>query len=556
MKRLFVCFIALALLITGAALAGGAQQPALERDVLVLFTSDVHCGVDQGFGYVGLKAVKDAAEEAGDHVLLVDDGDSIQGEPIGTISQGELNIELMNALGYDVAIPGNHEFDYGTDHFLELTGKAEFPYISCNFNKEGELVFDRYVIKEFDGVKIAFVGVTTPQTLISSTPRRFQNEAGEFIYDFYQDETGEALYSAVQQAVDDARAEGAQYVIVMGHVGNQAECEPWTYADIISNTTGIDAFLDGHSHDLDKVVMRSKDGRNVVRQACGTKLEAIGWLRISASDGGVDTGLYVWNNDVSAPELLGIENDMTVMLDAALADLTVRLSGVVAHTAFDLTINDPVAVDENGRPIRIVRRAETNLGDLCADAFRYQSGADVGIIVGGAMRVSLPQGIITFNDILRVMPFGCSLTVVEATGQQLLDALEWGVRNLPGESGSFPQVSGISYEIHTYIDSSCTHDENNMFTGVTGEYRVKNVMVNGEPLDLAKTYTVASQDYTLLNNGDGYTAFDGCRVLQYGEKLDDQLLVEYIRDNLGGVISSDYADPYGQGRIVAVEEQP
>ncbi len=556
MKRVLVWMLVLAMTLTGLALAEGEAQPQLEQDVLVLFTSDVHCGVEQGFGYVGLKAVKDAAEAAGNHVLLVDDGDSIQGEPIGTMTKGEANINLMNAVGYDIAIPGNHEFDYGMDRFLELTGMASFPYISCNFNKEGEPVFDPYVIKEFDGVKIAFVGVTTPKTLTSSTPRYFQNEEGEYIYGFLQDENGEAVYNAVQKAVDDARAEGAQYVIVMAHLGNEAEVEPWTYADVIANTTGIDALLDGHSHDLDKVVMKNKDGEDVIRQACGTKLEAIGWLKISAKDGTLDSGLYLWNNKTAAPELLGIENDVSAEVEKATGALNEKLATVVAHTAVDLVINDPEAKDENGKPIRIVRRAETNLGDLCADAYIDQSGADIAFVNGGGIRVSIGQGDITMNDILKVHPFGNMLTVIEVTGQQILDALEWGTRAVPGESGGFPQVSGLTYEIHTYLESSCTQDGDGMFTGVEGEYRVKNVMVGGEPLDLEKTYTLASHDYMLLNHGDGYTMFDGCTVLQESVKLDNQVLMDYIMGTLGGVIGSDYEDPYGQGRIVAVAEKP
>lgn len=192
------------------------------QDVVVLFTSDVHCGVDQNFGYVGLKSVMDTLEKAGNRVLLVDNGDSIQGEPLGTLTKGEANIELMNALGYDVAIPGNHEFDYGMERFLELSKMASFPYISCNFNKKGKLVFDPYIIKEAGETKIAFVGVTTPITVTSSTPKHFQDADGNFIYGFLQDETGETLYSAVQQAADDARAAGADYVIVLGHMGNEA----------------------------------------------------------------------------------------------------------------------------------------------------------------------------------------------------------------------------------------------------------------------------------------------------------------------------------------------
>ena len=422
---------------TAAQTAPPETEPApaeagLTKDILILFTSDVHCSVDQYFGYVGLEAIKQAAIAAGNHVMLVDNGDSIQGEPIGTMTKGEANIKLMNAAGYDIAIPGNHEFDYGMERFLELTKMAEFPYISCNFNKEGELVFDPYVIREFEGVKVAFVGVTTPKTLTSSTPRYFQDENGKFIYGFLQDETGEKVYAAVQKAVDDARAEGAQYVVVMGHVGNETECQPWTYLDIISHTNGIDAFLDGHSHDSDKVVTKNKDGEDVVRQACSTKLYGIGYLRISAKDGSVDTGMYTWTLPVSAPELFGLNNAMSEAVKEATAELDAKLNEVVARSAVDLTIHDPEAVTAEGLPIRIVRRTETNLGDLCADAFLDQSGADIAFVNGGGIRVSIPKGDITLNDILRVNPFGNMLTVVEASGKQILDALEWGVRALPG----------------------------------------------------------------------------------------------------------------------------
>ena len=208
MKKILVLLLTLALTLGCVSALAEDASPALQKDLIILFTSDVHCGVDQGWGYAGLYAVKESLA-ADNHVLLVDDGDAIQGEPIGTMTTGEAIINIMNTVGYDIAIPGNHEFDYGMDRFLELTEKANFPYISCNFNKEGELVFAPYAIKEFDGVKIGFVGVTTPLTPRSSTPKYFMDENGTFIYGFLQDETGEAVYDAVQKAVDDARAEGA-----------------------------------------------------------------------------------------------------------------------------------------------------------------------------------------------------------------------------------------------------------------------------------------------------------------------------------------------------------
>ena len=557
MKRITALVLAVLMLAGTLGLTAWADDdaPQMKKDLVVLFTSDVHCGIDQGFGYAGLVAIRDNLKKT-NHVLLVDNGDAIQGEPVGTMTTGDAIITLMNSVGYDIAIPGNHEFDYGMDRFLELAGKARFPYISCNFNKEGELVFEPYVIKEFDGVKVAFVGVTTPKTITSSTPKYFQDDDGNYIYGFMQDDTGEGVYNAVQTAVDAAREAGAQYVVALGHVGNEETCAPWTYADIIANTTGIDAFLDGHSHDTDQVTMKNKDGVDVLRSACGTKLGGVGWLKIEAATGKLTTGLYTWDNAVSAPELLGIQNNASQAVKAATTALNQKLGQKVAKSAVDLTIYDPEAVDQSGKPIRIVRNAETNLGDLCADAYRDQSGADIAFVNGGGVRTSLKAGDITLGDILKVHPFGNAMCVVEATGQQILDALEFGARNVPGENGGFLQVSGLTYEIHTYIESTATTDSNGMFTGVTGEYRVKNVMVDGKPLELDKVYTLASHNYMLKNGGDGFNMFMDCKLLVDESMLDNQVLINYISGTLEGVIGQEYADPYGQGRIVAVETAP
>ena len=554
-KRFFALLLTFVLIVGCCSFVAFAEGEETRPDIVILFTSDVHCGIDQGFGYAGLEQIRDGLVAQGNVVILVDDGDNIQGEPIGTMTKGEALIELMNAAGYEIAIPGNHEFDYGMDQFLSLAEKAKFQYISCNFNKDGELVFEPYVIKELGGAKVAFVGVTTPKTLTSSTPKYFQNEKGEFVYGFFQDETGEGVYKAVQKAVDDARADGAEYVIVLGHMGNEEECRPWTYADVIENTTGIDAFLDGHSHDTEQVTMKNKDGEDVIRSACGTKLACVGYCRI-AGDGKITAGVYKWNNDTSAPELLGITNDMSKAVDKASNALNEKLKEVVATTQVKLTINDPEAVDENGKPIRMVRRAETNLGDLCADAYRAQSGADIAFVNGGGVRVNIEAGDITLNDILKVHPFGNAMCVIEVTGQQILDALEWGARAVPGENGGFLQVSGLTYEIHTYIDTPCKQDENTLFAGIEGERRVQNVLVNGKPIDPKATYTLASHDYMLLNQGDGYSMFGGCKLLQDRVKLDNQVLIDYIVDTLGGTVGEQYDNPYGEGRIVIVEEKP
>jgi 2',3'-cyclic-nucleotide 2'-phosphodiesterase (5'-nucleotidase family) len=552
MKKLIGLLLALALLL-GCALAEEAAAPALTKNLVVLYTSDVHCGVDQNWGYASVYALKQYYAK-NSHVLLVDDGDAIQGEPIGTMTRGEAIIDIMNAVGYDIAVPGNHEFDYGVDHFLNLAEKANFPYISCNFNKEGELVLPAYIIKEYDGVKFAFVGVITPMTLRTSTPTYFRNDKGEFIYGFLEDETGGKLYAAVQKAVDDVRAEGADYVILIAHLGNGAEVSPWMYNQVIENTTGIDVVLDGHSHDTEQVTVKNKDGKDVIRSAVGTKLNEIGVLTFTP-DGKITAVPIICTAKPGVPELFGFDNAGSDAVDEATEELNRKLKEVVAKTSVDLALYDPTAKDENGKPVRIIRNTETNLGDLVADGYRDQAGGtDIAFINAGGIRVPLPAGDLTLNDILIVHPFGNALSVIEATGQQVLDALEWSVHSMPGEFGGFAQVSGITFEVDPTIPSPAIADEHTMFDHVddTMERRVRNVLVGGEPLDPAKTYTLASTDYVLMNNGDGYTMFDGCKVLQQSVKLDNQVLIDYITQTLGGVVGEAYENPYGQGRIVVV----
>ena len=526
-----------------------------KKDIMILYTSDIHCGIDEGFGYAGLEQIRKYEQEKGYEVILVDDGDNIQGDPLGLLTKGDALIDLMNKMGYSVAIPGNHEFDYGVDNFLSLAEKAQFKYISCNFQYKGENVFDPYVIREIGGRKIGFVGVTTPTTITASKPTLFEDENGEFVYSFLQDETGEGVYNAVQSAVDNARKEGAEYVIVLGHLGNEEQCRPWTYADVISHTNGIDAFLDGHSHDTDQVIMKNKDGKEVPRSACGTKMQHIGWCRIPA-EGEVTAGIYSWTLDDSAPEVLGIENEMSTAVKEARGSISKLLEGKIAVSEQEMTIYDPVAVDPEWGKVRMIRRAETNLGDLCTDAYRFMTGADIALLGGGGIRVSIPAGDVTMKNMYEVFPFGNEICVVQATGQQILDALEWGAAAVPGESGGFMQVSGLSYEIHTYIDSTCTKDVNGMFTGVAGERRVRNVKVNGTPIDPDALYNVAGNDYWFLNGGDGQTAFNGAERVDAGGMLDVQVLVDYLTRELDGVIGKEYSDPTGQDRIVIVEEKP
>lgn len=540
MRKLFSLLLALtiALAFTPAI----AETPALEKDIVVLYTNDVHCAVDSGWGYTGLASYREALLEDGNYVTLVDNGDSIQGEPLGTISRGSYIIDLMNQVQYDVATVGNHEFDYGVDRLMELTEMANFPYVCLNFidltaNKP---VFDAYKIIEYGDVKVAYLGIATPKTFTSSTPTYFQDEDGKFIYSFLQGDNGKELYDAVQASVDLARADGAHYVIAMTHLGIEEECAPWTVGDIITNTAGIDVVLDGHSHSvIAQDIVKNKEGKDVLLSQTGTKLSNIGELRIS-KDGALSTKLLDWNKS-TADAISNIKGQ-----------LEETLSEVVAKSDVDLVIFEP----DTDPPVRIIRNAETNLGDLCADAYRYISGAEIALVNGGGIRVNINAGDITYNDILLVHPYGNALCMVQATGQQILDALEMASRAVPGENGGFLQVSGLTYEIHTYIESSVTTTDEGMFTGVEGEYRIKNVMVAGEPLELQKTYTVASHNYLLVSGGDGLGMFMDAPLLLEDIMLDNQVLITYITEALGGVVGEGYTDVHGEGRIVAVPEKP
>jgi len=510
------------------------------KDIVVLYVNDVHCGIDDNLGYQDLVTVKNAYERLGHKVLLVDNGDAIQGDVVGTLSKGEAIVNIMNEAGFDVAVPGNHEFDYGMERFLELSKKTNFPYVSCNFtDKDGKAVFDAYKIIEVDGKKLAFVGICTPKTITSSTPKYFMNDAGEYIYFFAQDESGEKLYSTVQAAVDAAKADGADYVIALSHLGTEDDCSPWTSSEVIVNTTGIDVVLDGHSHSTwEEEHVKNKDGKDVLLTSTGTKLAAIGVLTI-AEDGTLHTGLV---NDKGEDG-----NSVKSFIKDIQAANEELINQVVAHTDVELYTTDPKTGE------RMVRSNETNLGDLCADAYRAMSGADIAFVNGGGVRVSIPAGDITYGDIIKVHPFGNQMCVIEVTGAEILDALEMSAAKVPAEYGGFLQVSGLKYTIDTKVESTVVTDDAKMFVEVSGDRRVKDVFVGDEPIDLNKTYTLASHDYMLKNMGDGYSMFADNPVLQDCVMIDNQVLINYIIDVLGGTVGEDYKDPYGQGRITILE---
>ncbi len=539
MKKVVSLILVVMLLLSILPTAAFAEEPA---DITIYFTNDVH-GAYENYAY--------AAEIMKDGDFIVDAGDNIQGSVATSLTEGQCMVDVMNAVGYDLAIPGNHEFDFGFDRFMEIANGENTPYISANvWDKVNDKpVFDAYKILEAGGKKIAFVGITTPETLRKSTPTFFQDAEGNWIYDFCNDETGEKLYKVVQDAIDAAKAEGADYVIAIGHLGINEESEPWTSTSVIKNISGLDALIDGHSHSTFAKTETDKEGKEVVVGQTGTKLANVGKMTIAA-DGAISVELI--------PVVAGeeIPYDATVAEAVAKIDSEVKelSETVVAKTEVDLTILDP----DTGK--RAVRNSETNLGDLCADAYRDFLKTDVAFVNGGGVRANIAAGDVTYGDIITVHPFGNKACVIEVTGEQIWKALEHGASAYPGESGGFLQVSGLEYTINKAIPTPVIKDDAGMFVGLKegAPHRVVDVKIGGEPLDPAKTYTLGSHNYMLKESGDGYTMFKGCKVLQDEIALDNEVLIRYIRDTLKGVIAADsiYANPRGEGRIKAIDEYP
>ena len=563
-----------------AAMAIGAPAASAcwtgeKSEVTILYTNDVHTYIDKQapeLTYAAIAALKQSYQNAGKKVLLVDAGDHVQGTAYGSMDEGASIIELMNAAGYDAATPGNHEFDYGMDRAKELMRDADFPYLSCNWV---DLRTNLRVLPEIKvfvrgGVRIAFVGITTPETFTKSTPAYFMNKAQtKYIYDILGGEDGQKLYSAVQKAVDKAKCL-ADVVIGLGHLGVDPSSSPWTSEEVIAHTTGFDAFIDGHSHTvMENKQVADASGRLVTLTQTGSYFANVGEMTI-APDGTISTRLvstYDQEDPAVAAEQAAWVNTVDDMLGEKIA---------VADTKFYIT--DPAT----GK--RRIRSGETNLGDFVADGiYTYfneveQLHCDIAIMNGGGIRSDEDAGYWTFKTCKQVSPFGNVACLMSVTGKQIQDALEFAARFAGAEgkeNGGFLQVAGATYEIHTDIPNTVQTDDKNVWIGsATGTPRVQNVKIydraNGTyvPLDENKTYALAGMNYTLRNLGDGFAMFDGAELIK-DYVSEDYLVMSTYAMTFGGVdaeglphLSSansvlaeypgyllDYENPYGAGRI-------
>ena len=505
---------------------------ATSDDIIILYENDVHCAVE---GYSKLSAMKKELKQTYKHVGVVSCGDYIQGSSLGAISRGEYIIELMNLVGYDAVTLGNHEFDFRLDRLEELVAMMATKPVCCNFQEIGEdtSYFDPYKIVSYGDVDIAYIGITTPSTISSSSPAQFKDENGNYKYSF----NPTTLYEVVQENIDAAEAEGAEYIIAISHIG-YAEDEIYgdleDVEDLIKNTDGLDVVLDAHSHSvIEGMEITDKEGNEVLLSSTGTKFENIGKLTIS--NGEIKTEL------IKTEDYQGTDPNVDAKLNEINGEYATLGERKVAFSQVDLITHD---ADDN----RLVRTSETNLGNLCADAVRYAMDADVGYMNGGGLRAAIQNGEITFNDLLSVFPFNNTVVLAEVSGQTLKDMMEMAVMSWPAEDGSFPHLSGITFSVNTAIPSSVVVNELEEFVEISGEYRVYDIEVfdketgKYEPLSLSKTYTLAASNYFLLEYGSGMTMLKDAKIIQNEGMLDVEALERYIVEALDGTIGEEYAE--------------
>ena len=567
-------------------------------DIAILYTNDVHTYIDGPLSYDVIAAIKEEFAERYAGVLLVDAGDHIQGTAYGSMNDGATIIEMMNAAGYDVATLGNHEFDYGMDGCMAAIEWAAYPYVSANFYHEkngvkGECVLEPYVTFTVGNETIAFVGITTPETFTKSTPAYFQDENGNYIYGISSGEDGSELYADVQVAINAAKADGATKVIALGHLGDEIESSPYTSAETIANVSGLDAFIDGHSHSIvEGTLTPDKDGKDVLLTQTGEYFDRIGLMIIDGESGEITTDFIeceevladvMSENGETVSEVCGYKlvselyGESDLVSDATVASIKETWISEIDTMLGEVIGSADLTLGNYDGDTRLVRKQETNTGDFAADALYYLFddmglNVDVAIMNGGGVRNKDITGEISYQTCKLIHTFGNVACLQTVTGQQLLDALEWGARAVgtDEECGGFLQVAGITYKIDTSVKSTVAADAKGIWVGgPTDGYRVHDVMVYNketnayEPLELDTIYRLAGHNYTLRELGDGFAMFDGAvNIIDYVME-DYMVLANYVKAFENGAVGAnnsplamkysgmllDYSTVYGSGRI-------
>ena len=530
------------------------EEKELSDDIIILHTNDVHCGVLDSIGYDGLMLYKKDLQKQYKHVLTVDVGDHIQGGPLGLLSKGLDIIKIMNKIGYDVSIIGNHEFDYGLDQLKKCNESLNCGYISGNFlyRKNRTLIYPPYKLIQLDDIKIAFIGITTPQTLSKTILHTIIDEEGEMVYDFLTKNDGQELYEIIQKYINEVKDKGAKYVIILSHLGIEGDAlEKYTSSGLLSHLIGVDAILDGHTHRIYNKTSKDKNGNDILLSQTGTKLTNLGVLKIKKNGEIISEML----SQIPTPKFIKVkpiyrdrklrlvDPEMNNFINNIASSHFSELNQKIGYVNFDLLINSEEQSSRSG---------ENPLCNLIADSIRYYGKGDITMINAGSIRNDLKKGDITFQNILEVLPFSAYIITKEVKGEDILNALEFGMKELPEKTSRFPQVSGISFKVNTKIKSTVIVDDEEMFVKVNGKRRVYDVIVGKDKLDINKTYLIAFDNY-IGKGGDGFSMFANYEEKLNLGKTDNELFMMYIRDVLNGVIPDEYKKT--QQRIIIEENE-
>ena len=570
MKR-FISFFVSSFLLLSVSFADRSK-------VTILYTNDVHTHIDNtvkdssgnkihGLTYSSVAAIKKDLSQSGENVILVDDGDFVQGTIYGVEDKGKTIVQLMNAAGYDVAAIGNHEFDYGMDVLKKNIRNAKFQVVACNFHKLNKLVTKPYVIVKKGNAKVCIIGIATPESLTKSSPVTFMDKAKKnIIYNFDEDKTGDRLAASVQQIIDQVK-DKVDYVVALGHLGIDRSSEPFRSTDIISKISGLDAFIDGHSHSVvEHMIVKDKDGKDVVVTQTGCYLSSIGKMTL---DGNSIKTEFIREYDR--------RDDKVEAIARKFIDRTNdRMSEVFAVSDVKFVMR----TDDNSD--WFVRKHETNLGDFVSDCFYYyineieKMPCDIVFMNGGGIRENIPAGVFNTISAKTVQPFGNQVCIVKLDGQSILDVLEFGSRGAGKDSiGGFMQVAGVKYSIDSSVPSSVKMDDKKRWVGKPETYRVHDVEIYDRkegkylPLDPERTYYVGGINFIIRNMGDGFTMFENADLVKDYIGEDFILMCEYARSFEGKDSNGyphistknsplkkypgyllDYENPDGSGRII------
>ena len=537
-----------------------SQRQLLEEknsdDIIILHTNDVHCGITDNIGYDGLMLFKKELQTKYEHVLLVDAGDHIQGAAIGLLSYGGDIIKIMNELEYDASTIGNHEFDYKLEQLYKLREQFNHNYVNAHFcfRKNKTTVFEPYKIVEAGNKKIGFIGVLTPLTLTKTYLHTLVDEDGNYIYDFLTERQGLEFYEAIQKYINELREiEHVDYVIILSHLGLSAEQEEYSSEALLRNIEGVDAIIDGHSHQVYSEIRKDKTGKDVIIAQVGTKLSNLGALTLSngtvkseiISEVPIFQGYEYYKKVTRDGKDRYVDPDMKKFLEDLINSHEEEIKEFVGYTDFDMiTIDDKAGT--------VSRNRENNLCDLVADSIRNYYYSDIGFLNSGGVRNNIYKGNITVGDILTILPFSNKVVQLTVPGRDILDTLEYGMKNLPNNSGKFLQVSGLKFKVYDNIPSPVKVDDFDNYVKIEGERRVFDVFVGNEKLDENKIYTLSLQDY-MANGGSGFTMFTKYNITNYTEGFISEVFKMYIQKDLNKKIPIIYNTT--QGRIVIMQKR-